>query len=156
VESIHAGDGAFFALSGSWMPYWSESGVGLGVYARFGVKLAGASDGAQTTVSFIRVPLAVGAQLLLPIRGRWFVLGRLGVMTEVLSAMTYQSGGVSGSNTDFSPTLGEFLDAGLYWAASEHSGFAAIWRYERLDVSFSGAVSNASNVGALGAAYFRF
>jgi hypothetical protein len=51
--------------------------------------------------------------------------------------------------------LGEFVDAGLYWTPSEVVGFAAIARYERLDVSYGTSVVNANNVGALVAAYFR-
>jgi hypothetical protein len=44
----------------------------------------------------------------------------------------------------------------VYLAASEHSGLAAIVRYERLDVSYDGFVMSANNVGSLAAGYLRF
>jgi hypothetical protein len=155
TSSANAGDGLFVALAGNWMSYWSGSGVGLGVYARAGVKYSGVGDG-TTTMAFMRCPLGAGAQLLLPIGARWFALGRLGVMTEVLAQLNTQGGGVSHTSADFAPRLGEFADAGVYWAASEHSGLALIARYERIDVSYAGDVINADNVGALAATYLRF
>ncbi|HXT99906.1 MAG TPA: hypothetical protein VN903_02875 [Polyangia bacterium] len=153
--SSNAGDGAFFSLAGSWTPYWSTSGVGLGVYARAGAKLSAARD-AATTASYFRCPLAVGAQLLLPVVGRWFALGRLGVMTEVLQQLEITSGGGGRSSANFSSTLGEFLDAGVLWTPANFTGFAAIARYERLDVSYAGDVMTASNLGLLAAGYLRF
>jgi hypothetical protein len=153
--SAAAGDGLFFSLAGSWTPYWSSRGVGLGVYGRAGAKYFGLTDG-TTAASFLRVPVAVAAQLLVPVVGRWFVLGRLGVISEVLAELTITSAGASRSSRDFSPRLGQFIDAGMYWAPSERSGLAAMARYERLDVSYAGGVTNANNLGALVAAYLRF
>jgi len=153
--TAHAGDGLFFSLSASWMPFWSEGGVGLGVYARAGVKYTQVEDDA-TKVVFVRVPLAAGAQLLLPVTGRWFALARLGVMTEVLEQVSFTSAGSSHGSTDFSSALGQFLDAGGYWAATEHAGFALIARYERLDVVYGGQPVSANNIGALAGAFFRF
>jgi hypothetical protein len=156
ATSAEAGDGGFIALSGSWMAYWSKSGhVGIGVYARVGIKYSAVGDGA-TSVSFARLPLAAGVQLLLPVGGRWYAVGRLGLMTELLQQLAAEMDGVSSGSTDFSPRLGEFIDAGMYWAATEHSGFAALARYERIDVSYAGDVVSANNQAALIAAYFRF
>ena len=153
--SANAGDGMFFALAANWTPYWTESGVGLGVYARAGAKYV-AVENDTTSMSFLRCPLAVGAQVLLPIVGRWFALGRLGVLTEVLGYLSIASDGVFRSSTGVSSGLGEFIDAGAYWAASETAGVAVIARYERLDVSYSGDTMRANNRGALAAAYLRF
>jgi len=154
-NSASAGDGVFFSLAGDWTPYWSEGGVGVGVYARAGAKFVGVGD-SMTTMSFLRIPLAVGAQLLLPIRGRWFALGRLGVVSEPLQDFTVTSGSDSRSSRDFSARLGEFVDAGISWDMSRRGRLAAIARYERLDVSYSGHLMSANNLGGLGAAYFRF
>ena len=153
--SANAGDGVFFALAGNWMPYWSERGIGLGVYARAGAKYAAVGN-STASASFLRCPLALGVQVLLPIFGRWFALGRFGVLTEVLGQLAFASNGVSGSSTNFSSGVGEFIDAGQYWAASATTGIAAIARYERLDVSYNGGTLSANNVGVLAAAYLRF
>ncbi len=99
--SANAGDGVFFALAGNWMPYWSERGIGLGVYARAGAKYAAVGN-STASASFLRCPLALGVQVLLPIFGRWFALGRFGVLTEVLGQLAFASNGVSGSSTNFS------------------------------------------------------
>lgn len=155
AKSASAGDGLFFCLAGSWTPYWNKRGGGIGVYARAGAKYVKVGDGA-TSASFLRYPLAAGAQVLLPVVGRWFALGRLGLITEVLGQLTVTIGGASRSSTDLSPTLGQFLDAGVYWAATEYSGFAAIARYERLDISYAGGTANASNFGALASAFLGF
>jgi hypothetical protein len=154
-NGVDAGDGAFFSLAGNWTPYWSERGIGLGVYARAGVKFVAVQDG-TTVASFLRCPLAAGAQVLLPIAERWFALGRLGLITEVLEQVTAASGGMTLTTGDFSPTLGEFVDAGVFWTPWDHTGFAAIARYERLTVSYAGDDVNASNLGALFAGYVRF
>jgi len=155
MDSANAGDGPFFSLAGSWTPDWNPGGVGIGVYARAGAKrTAVGSD--TVAASFVRVPLAVGAQLLRPVGGRWYVLGRLGVLTEVLGELTVTTPGSSVSEGGFSPRLGQFLDAGLYWTPANFAGFAAIARYERIDVSHDDHVTDASNLGALAAAYLRF
>ena len=150
-----AGDGAFVSMAGSWTPYWSTNGVGLGLYARAGVKLSRAHDN-MTTMSYARLPLAAGMQVLFPVVRRLFALARVGVMTEVLEQASVTIGGVERSSADFSPQLGEFFDAGVLWSPGDLAGLAAVARYERLDVSYGGALTSANNLGALAATYFRF
>jgi hypothetical protein len=154
-KGVDAGDGVFFSLAGSWTPYWSGRGVGLGLYARLGAKFAAVEDG-MTGASFLRIPFAAGPQVLLPIVGHWFALARVGVLTEVLAEIAFESDGETRTSRDFSPRLGGFIDAGMYLAPSNHASFAAIARYERLDVSYAGGVTSANNLGALGAFYYRF
>jgi len=154
-KSLKAGDGVFFALAGSWMPYWSKRSVGLGVYARIGAKFVIVGDD-NAGASFLRCPLAVGAQLLLPIVGRTYAVGRLGLITEVVDELATRRGGILQASQDFSPTLGQFIDAGLHWAATEHSGVGAVVRYERLDVSYSGVTASANNLGVLASALLSF
>jgi len=153
--SAAAGDGIFFSLAGSWTPYWSRTGIGVGVYARAGAKYVAISNG-TTSASFMRCPLAAAAQLLVPVGRSWFVLGRLGVITQPLEEVATTSAGGVHTSRDFSPRLGTFIDAGVSWTPSEHASVALIARYEVLDVSYAGGDTSANNLGGLAAVYYRF
>ncbi len=154
-SSAAAGDGVFFSLAGSWTPYWSRSGLGVGVYARVGAKFVAINDGA-IGASFLRVPLAAAAQVLVPVGRSWFVLGRLGVVSEALEEVATKIEGDVRTSRDFSARLGEFADAGVNWTPSASIGVALVARYEMLDVSYAGNVMSANNLGGLAAAYYRF
>jgi hypothetical protein len=155
-KSANAGDGVFINVAASWTPYWTRRGIGLGVFARAGVKFASVQID-MTSLSFLRWPLAAGGQLLLPVARRWFAVGRLGVMTEVRGRLTLSGAFQSQTLLSYSPTLGEFLDAGVCWAPTAYSGFGLIARYERLDVSYEGGpATNANNLGGLVLAILGF
>lgn len=152
--NINAGEGVFVSLTGSWTPLWRES-FGLGLYASAGVKYGDRSN-YFGSVSFTRYPVAAGAQLLVPTEsGRWFVLGRAGLLTELGAKLSGDWVDV-GINTDFATKLGGFADAGVQRPLGKHAAVAVLVRYTYLDVSLGGSTSSANSISVgLGFSFSR-